>query len=405
MTNRIARKQWGASTECIWGGEPEHKPLGATMMPIFQGATFAYETLEEWRAVGAGEQSGHIYNRNTNPTVAVFEQKVAALEGAQAATSFSSGMAAISNTLFALLKSGSRVVTVRDIYGGSNLVFSEFLPRFGVDVVFCDTDDEAAIRKAIAAGCDLLYLETPTNPTLKVLDIQALTSLAHDAGAVVVVDNSLAGPLNQRPLQLGADIVVYSAAKSLGGHADVMGGVMCGDRQRVEQVFHFREINGACLEPMSAYLLMRGMQTLELRNSRQNDSAMRIAGFLESHPLVERVFYPGLACHPGAAIALRQMSGFGGVLSFSLLGGYESVRIVLESLQLAHLAASFGSVSTHAGAPCTTSHIEMSAAERTAAGIPESLIRYSVGIEDVTDLIEDLAMALDRVSAAIPKSA
>ena len=384
----------GASTRAIWGGEPVRSPEGATVAPIFHGVTYAFDVLEQWRAVALGEQPGHIYSRNTNPTVELFEDKVAALEGAEAATSFATGMAAISNTLFTFLSPGDRVVSIKDTYGGTNKIFIEFLPRFGIEVCLCDTQDHEQIEAEIGKGCKLLYLETPTNPTLKVIDIKRLARAAHAADALVVVDSTFATPINQNPLALGADLVLHSATKFLGGHSDAMGGVICGGRDHVRQVFHFREINGASLDPMSAFLLSRGLRTLELRIERQNRSAMTVAEFLRDHPAVESVFYPGLSDHPGHDIAAGQMRGFGGVLSFSMHGGFQAMEKVVTSLKLAHRAASLGSVGTLAGPPATTSHVELSAEERADAGIPEGLVRYSVGIENVEDLLADLDQAL-----------
>jgi cystathionine gamma-synthase len=399
MPNNSSESAWGPSTKCVWGGETKHGPEGATVMPVFHGVTFGYDSVDEWEAVATGQKPGHIYSRNTNPTVEAFEKKMCALEGADAATSFATGMAAISNTLFTLLAPGKRVVSIKDTYGGTNRLFIEFLPKFGVQVSLCETHDHDAIEREIEGGCDVLYLETPTNPTLKVLDIQRLARKAHDVGATVVVDNTFATPINQRPLELGADLVVYSATKFLNGHSDAMGGVLLGDEKRVRSVFQFREINGATLDPMSAYLLSRGLKTLELRVLRQNENAMKIARFLSEHPRVNEVFYPGLENHRHHDVAKRQMKGFGGVLAFSLEGGFESVRQLLDSLRLVHLAASLGSVGTLAGPPRTTSHVELSLAERAAAGIPESLVRYSVGIENVDDLIADLRAGLAQVTS------
>ena len=229
---------WGPSTRCVWGGEDESLPHGVTVTPVYHGVTFAHDDLDEWQAVGAGKKPGHVYSRNTNPTVEAFERKVRVLEGADAATSFATGMAAISNTLFALLSPGDRVVSIKDTYGGTNKLFVEFLPRFGIDVTLCETADHEAIEVEIDRGCRLLYLESPTNPTLKVLDIARLANRARTAGATVVVDNTFATPINQRPLDLGADLVVHSATKFLGGHSDAMGGVVCGDSDRIRSIFH-----------------------------------------------------------------------------------------------------------------------------------------------------------------------
>ncbi len=388
---------WGPSTRSVWGGEPTAPPEGATVAPVFHGVTFGYDDLEAWRAAGAGEGPGYIYSRNRNPTVELFEGKVRALEEGEAATSFATGMAAVSNTLFALLSPGDRVVSIRDTYGGTGKIFTEFLPRFGIEAVLCATDDHDAVEEAVGGGCRILYLESPTNPTLQVLDLARLAGAARDVGATVVVDNTFATPINQRPLALGADLVVHSATKFLGGHSDAMGGVVVGARALVERIFHFREINGASLDANSAFLLARGLRTLELRIERHNANAQAVAEFLTGHPAVDDVFYPGLAGHPGHEVARRQMKGFGGVLSLSLAGGSESVERFLGALRLAHRAASLGSVATLVGPPATTSHVELTETERAEAGIPESLIRYSVGIENAEDLIEDLRQALDGI--------
>jgi cystathionine gamma-synthase len=344
--------------------------------------------------VAQGRRKGHIYSRNTNPTVQAFEEKIRCLEGAEAATSFASGMAAISNLFFTLLAPGKRVVSIKDSYGGTSKIFLEFLPRYGIEVSLCATSDHAQIEAEIAAGCHLLYLESPTNPTLKVVDLERLSAAAHRAGALVAVDNTFATPVNQRPLELGADLVVHSATKFLGGHADALGGVVCGQKGWVDQIYHFREITGATLDPMAAYLLLRGMKTLHLRVRHQNESALKIARFLQSQPQVEQVFYPGLEGHENHSIASRQMRGFGGVLSFILKGGFEAVKRFLPRLRYAHLAANLGAVETVAGPPATTSHVECTAEERAALGIPEGLIRYSVGIEETEDLLGDLEGAL-----------
>lgn len=382
-------------TRAVWAGEEAHDFWQrATQVPVVHSVSFGYPDVDEWLEVALGQADGHIYGRNTNPTVAVFEEKVRQLEHAEAATSFATGMAAISNTLFTLLSPGDRVVSVKDTYGGTNRIFSEFLPRFNISTTLCDTTDFDAIEAEIARGCQVVYLETMTNPTLKVLDIERLAAAAHRVGALVIVDNTFATPINCHPLLLGADIVLHSATKFLGGHADALGGVICGSTALVRRVYHFREINGATLDPMAAYLLLRGMKTLHLRIRQQNENALRIAQFLEGHPSVKQVFYPGLPSNEGHSIAARQLRGFGGVLSFTLHGDFATVRQFLPHLRYAHLAANLGAVETVAGPPATTSHVECTLEERAAMGIPETLIRYSVGIEDADDLIGDLQQAL-----------
>lgn len=384
-------------TLAVWAGEDgmtESEHLG-TQVPIVQSVAFGYKDIQHWQEVAQGKKPGHIYSRNTNPTVAAFEDKIRQLEGAETAISFATGMAAISNSLFALLSPGDRVVSVDDTYGGTRKLFLEFLPRFQIDVQLVATDDPTAIETAIADGCNLLYLETPTNPTLKILDLHRLLKAGRDAGAVTVVDNTFATPINQNPLNVGADLVIHSATKFLGGHADALGGVVCGTTNLTDQIYHYREITGAALDPMAAYLLLRGMKTLHLRIERQNSSALAIARFLQGHPHVSAVHYPGLESHPEHAIARKQMRGFGGILSFELSGGVKAMRRMLPRLRYAHLAANLGSVETVAGPPSTTSHVELSAEERADAGIPEGLVRYSVGIENPEDLIADLEQALD----------
>ncbi len=384
-----------AATKAIWAGEDESLVMGATQVPIVYSAAYGYADVDEWLDVALGRKPGHIYSRNTNPTVHAFEEKVRIMEGAEAATSFSTGMAAISNTLFTLLAPGERVVSVKDTYGGTNKIFTEFLPRLNVDVTLCDTTDHEQIEAAIAKGCKVLYLETPTNPTLKVIDIARLAAAGHKVGAIVVADNTFATPINQNPLALGADLVLHSATKFLGGHADALGGIICGKPELVEKIYHYREITGATLDPMAAYMLLRGMKTLYLRIRQQNESALKIARWLIEQPAIAGVNYPGLETHVHHDVAKRQMRGYGGVLSFMLRGGFESVKRVLPQLRFAHRAANLGAVETVAGPPATTSHVECTAAEREAMGIPEGLIRYSVGIEDPDDLIADLAQAFE----------
>ncbi len=385
----------GKGTLSVWGGEEGLSWQGAIQVPVVHSVTFGFDDLDTWMEVGAGRAKGHIYSRNTNPTVEVFERKMAVLEGAEAATSFATGMAGISNTLFALLAPGKRVVSIRDTYGGTSRLFLEFLPKYGIKVELCDTHDHEGLESAIADGCDLLYLESPTNPTMKILDLKRLIDAGHRVGAMVVVDNTFATPINQQPLSLGADLVLHSATKFIGGHSDAMGGIVCGSKDLIRTIFRFREINGATLAPPVAHLLIRGLKTLELRVLRQNENALGLARFLLAHPGVDQVFHPGLEDDPGHAIAAKQMSGFGGMVSFSLPGGFSEVKTFIEKLRYAHRAASLGSVGTLIGPPAVTSHVELTPDDRAKLGIPETLIRCSVGIENLADLIADFTQALD----------
>ena len=384
-------------TAAVWAGEDQDFYNGAITSPIVNSVAFAYKDLDEWHNVSLGNEPGYIYSRNTNPTVHVLEEKIRILEEAEAATSFATGMGAISNTLFTFLTPGKRVVSIKDTYGGTSKIFLDFLPAYNVHVTLCDTTNHEEIEREIAKGCDLVYLETPTNPTLKIIDLKRLAAAAKKAGAIVVVDNTFASPVNQNPLKLGADLVLHSATKFLCGHSDAMGGVLAGRKDLVQKVYQFREINGASLQAGPAYLIARGMKTLELRIERQNASALKIAQYLKGHSKVKEVFYPGLETHPGHAIAKDQMSGFGGILSFALDGDYSLVKKLLPELQLVHLAASLGSVGTLAGPPRTTSHVELTEAQRALLGIPEALIRYSVGIENVEDLLNDLEQGLAKL--------
>jgi cystathionine gamma-synthase len=381
-------------TLAVWAAESGPFPYGAAVVPIVQAATFAYEDLDTWQSVALGKRAGHIYSRNSNPTLDVLEKKIVVLDGTESAAGFSTGMAAISSMLFALLSPGDRVVSIRDSYGGTNVLFEDFLPRFAIATRLCDTTDMEAIESEVARGCQLLYLETPTNPTLKIVDIERLSRAAHRHGAIVVTDNTFATPINQRPAALGSDLIIYSATKFLAGHSDVLGGLVSGRADLVQKIHHFREIAGATLHAEAAYAILRGMKTLAIRIARHNANAQAIAEHLMRHPKVERVYYPGLPDHPGHAIARSQMQGYGGVLSFVPRGGFAVLRIVLDRLRLAQRAAHLGGVATTAGPPSVTSHVELTAEERARAGIPETLIRYSVGIEDAGDLIADLDRAL-----------
>ena len=385
----------GPSTRCVHCGRAVDPKTHAMNMPIYENAAFAYEELGTWKEVALGSKPGDIYSRNSNPTVRAFNEKMAALEGAEAATDFSTGMAAINSTLFALLSPGQRAVTIKDAYGATYLHFKEILPRFGVHCQICETDNEEAILAAVGSGCDLLYLESPTNPLLRVVDLEKLFAAAHRVGAVTVTDNTFATPLNQHPLALGSDLVIHSATKFIGGHNDLTAGVVCGKAGLVKKIYRYRELTGPSLDPHRASLLLRSLKTLAIRVERQNKNALAVARFLQDHPKVLRVYYPGLETHTRHTVARKQMpGGYGGVLSFEVEGGLEAVAAILPRLRYAYLAANLGQVDTVVGPPSTTSHVECTEEERRAAGIPEGLIRYSAGIEDTQDLIDDLSQAL-----------
>jgi cystathionine gamma-synthase len=387
----------GLGTRVVWGGEQVQHPYNATQTPIVVSAAYGYQDIDEWYDVALGKEPGFIYSRMSNPTVSVLEDKLCELESAESAVAFSTGMAAISGVLHTFLSCGQRVVSTRDSYGGTNKIFEEFLPRMGVEVTLCDTLDTESIEYEIAKGCNVLYLETPTNPTLKVLDIRRLVTAAKRVGALVIADNTFATPLNQNPLALGVDVVVHSATKFLSGHGDVLGGMVCGSEDLMSQVRHYREINGASLDPFSAYLIIRGIKTLALRLRQQQVSAQALAEYLCTEPLVESVNYPGLPQHRGHVIARSQMRGFGAIVSFVLVGGMDTVTRLLPLLKYAHRAGNLGAVETIYGPARTTSHVENTLEEREALGISEGLVRVSVGIEDTADLLADLKQAFELV--------
>lgn len=386
-------KKTKSYTKTVWAGETDLFPYGSTQPPLINSVAFQYKNLEEWVAVAEGKKSGHIYGRNTNPTVNIFEKKMAILEGAERGIAFSSGMAAISNVFFALLKPGDRIVIGKDTYGGTSKLLLDFLPKFKIDVVFCDTTDLKSFENEISKKCQILYLETPTNPTLKIQDITKLSRSAKKCGALVVVDNTLATPINQNPLKIGADIVLHSATKFLCGHSDALGGVVCTKNDLANRIYHFREINGACLDPYPAFLINRGIKTLGVRVDRHNNNALELARWLQNHKKIENVFYPGIKSHEGFITASKQMRGYGGVLSFSIKDT-DKIASFLSSLQFSHNAAHLGSVDTIVGPPNTTSHVENSPDERKSLGIPENLIRCSVGIEHIDDIKRDFDKAL-----------
>ena len=393
MKKDISWNKIKTETKAIWAGETEPFPFNATQAPTVNSVAFNYDDMDEWINVAKGSKKGHIYGRNTNPTVEILERKIAILEKAESATAFSSGMAAISNTLFALLKPKDRVIVGKDTYGGTSKIFMDYLPKFDIDVQFCDTTNTEEFKAEINKKCSLLYLETPTNPTLKLQNIQKLSIVAKKSQSLVVVDNTLSTPINQNPLELGADIVLHSATKFLCGHSDALGGLACGNKEIIEKIFHFREINGACLDPHPAYLILRGMKTLALRMNKHNENALELAQWLSKHDMIEKVFYPGLDTHEGSEIAQQQMKGYGGVLSFSIKDE-KKIPNFISNLTFAHAAAHLGSLDTIVGPPKTTSHVENSAEERIQLGIPNNLIRCSVGIEHIDDIKNDFDQAL-----------
>jgi len=388
-------KQWGFTTKAIHGGKmlDAHK---AVAPPIYQTATFYYDTAEEGARLGQEIPPGYIYTRWANPTTRALEEKVALLEGGEEGLATSSGMGAVSAAVLTAVKPGDHAVAPSAIYQATYQLFADILPSYGVQTTLIPDSSTDAYERALRPNTKLLFVETPNNPMLGITEIEAVAALAHTRGAAAIADNTWATPYNQTPLTLGADVVVHSATKYLGGHHDVTAGVIVGRAEFIKRAKRQVRIFGATADPFGAWLVIRGLATLALRVERQNASARRVAEFLAGHPKVAKVYYPGLAAHPGHAVARRQMRGFGGMLSFEIKGGYEAGVRAFEALQVCKRATSLGGISTLVSHPAGISSVQMPKDVREAAGIAEGLIRVSVGIEDADDLLTDFEQALRR---------
>ena len=393
----MGASELGFSTRAIHGGKiPDANK--SVVAPIYQTATFRYDTVEEGARLGAETGPGYFYTRWGNPTTDLFEQKMALLEGGEAALATSSGMAAISTAVMSLLRAGDHVVAPKAVYQATFGLFDSVLPGYGVEATFLDDPDVGAYERALRPNTRLLYIETPNNPLLGVVDIAGVVALARARGARTVADNTFATPYNQTPLALGVDLVCHSATKYLGGHHDVTAGVIVGSRDLVRGCVKTMRIFGGVIDPFAAYLLVRGLMTLGLRMERHNASALALARHLADHPKVARVHYPGLPGHPRHAVAARQMTrGFGGMLSLEVRGDVAAGARCVEALRVAKLAVSLGGVSTLVTHPASTTSVNMPREVRLAAGIADGLIRVSVGVEDLADLIADVDQALARV--------
>ena len=376
----------GFATRAIHAGQPPDEATGAVVVPIYQTSTFAQAAV--------GKHRGYEYSRTGNPTRAALEQCIAALEGGKHGLAFGSGMAAEA-TIMQVLNPGDHTVAVDDLYGGTYRLFRRVLEPMGLSFSFVDGSDLKAVEKALTERTRLVWLESPTNPLLKLVDIQAVSALAHARQAVVVVDNTFMSPYFQRPLSLGADIVVHSATKYLGGHSDLIGGTLVVNREDLfEQLAFLQNAIGGIPGPMDAWLVLRGLKTLAIRMREHDRNARHVAAFLVEHKKVERVFYPGLPNHPQRELAARQMSGFGGMISFEVKGGLASAQRVVERTRLFTLAESLGGVESLIELPAAMTHASIPTETRRVHGVADGLVRISVGIEDVADLISDLDRAL-----------
>ena len=391
----MKKHKFRQETEAVRGGTDLSKKNGPLATPIYQTSTFEVTDMaEQVRAT----PTDRFYTRNGNATNTVAENAIAELEGTDAALLFSSGMAAITTSILALVKAGDHIVAQRDIYGGVIKFLSQWLPKLGVETTFVDTNDIQQHERAIRPNTKLLHIESPTNPTVRVVDLEKIAVLARKHRLITTIDSTFATPINCRPAEWGIDLVLHSGTKYFGGHSDIMCGVAAGRRDLIEQVHHARTTLGGCMDPHAAFLLLRGIKTLAVRVERQNESALRIAEFLSSHPKVARVHYPMLKAHPDHAIARKQMTGAGGVLSFEVEGSGADACRVAEALNLFTLAPSLGGVDSLVTIPVLTSHYLIDPAMLQKMGVTEQMIRLSVGLEHVEDLMADLEKGLNQLS-------
>ena len=380
--------QWGMGTLAIHGGQQVDPTTGAVMPPIYATSTYAQSS--------PGEHQGFEYSRTHNPTRFAYERCIAALEGGSRGYAFASGMAATSTAL-ELLNSGDHVIAVDDLYGGSYRLFERVRTRSaGLSFSFVDMSDLSAIKAAIKPNTRMMWIETPTNPLLKIIDLQAVIDIAKQHGLIVVVDNTFASPINQQPLKFGADIVMHSATKYLNGHSDMVGGILVSraDKELEEQLAFLQNSIGAVQGPFDSFLALRGLKTLHLRMKAHNENAQAIAEYLQQHSAVEKVIYPGLKDHPQHALAAKQMKGYGGIVSVYVKGGLDATRRFCERLQLFTLAESLGGVESLANHPAIMTHASIPEARRNELGITDNLVRLSVGIEDIDNLKDDVKSAL-----------
>jgi cystathionine gamma-synthase len=392
----MKRKSHHAETKAVRGAANLDKKNGPLATPIYQTSTFEVTDNDEQLQA---THTDHFYTRYGNPTNSVAEKTIAALEGVDAALTFASGMGAITTTLMALLKSGDHVVAQRDIYGGVKKFLSQWLPKMGIETTFVDTTDYGQHARAIRPTTKLIYLESPTNPTLRVVDFKKVAALAKQHKLLSLIDSTFGTPINQRPAEFGIDLIMHSGTKYLAGHTDLICGVVAGRHELLERIWETRTTLGNCMDPHASWMLVRGIKTLAVRVARQNENAQRVAEFLAEHASVRSVQYPFLKSHPEFAVAREQMSGGGGMVSFEVEGRGEDARKVSEAMRLFTLAPSLGGVESLVSIPVLTSHAMIPEADRAKMGVTEQMIRLSVGIENADDLIADLEHALQVVAA------
>ena len=397
----MKKKSCGFGTKAIHAGNVRDTQYGALSMPIYQTSTFVFDSCEQGGRRFAGEEGGYIYTRLGNPTVSVLESKVAALEGGEACVASGSGMGAISSCLWTIAGAGKHILADGTLYGCTFALLSHGMTRYGVEVDFVDSTDLEAVKAHLKPNTAAVYLETPANPNLKITDIAAVAKIAHayNKDIKVVCDNTFASPALQNPIALGADVVVHSATKYLNGHGDVIAGFVVGKADFISEVrmFGLKDMTGAVLDPFAAFLILRGLKTLELRMKRHCESAEKIAKYLAKHSAVEKVYYPGLKDHPGHKIAAKQMKDFGGMISFEVKGGKDAGVKLVDSLKLITVAVSLGDAESLIEHPASMTHSTYTPEELAESGIAPGLIRLSVGLENVEDIIADLDQALAKL--------
>jgi len=386
----------GDSTRSVHEAEPYDEETGSLTIPIYETSTFGFGKAEKVPKAVAG-QGGYVYSRWDNPTVVRLEEKLAAFEHGGDGAAFSSGMAAISTAVFSFLKKGAHVLGIKDLYGGTYALLRDILPELGLDTTLVESSDFGALERGLKKNTRIVYIESPTNPTMKLVDIRKAAKLAHSNGGLLMVDNTFASPINQNPIDFGADVVLHSVTKYINGHADLIAGAAVASKENAHRIKMMRRDFGGTLDPIPAWLILRGMKTMAMRVRQQNATAMVLAEFLSTHKKVEVVHYPGLKTHPQHQLAKKQMKGFGGMLSFVIKGTTKDAMKFTESVKIATLAASLGGVETLVSQPYNMTHTQMSAKERAETGLPETLVRVSVGIEDADDLVSDFRRGLAAV--------
>jgi len=386
------------ATLCVHGSGGVDRLTGAVSIPIYQSSTFAFPSARAGAEIFAGQREGYIYTRIGNPTVEAFEREMAFLEGGEAACATASGMAATTTAVLTVVRTGENIVASDTLYGGTHQLFRETMKRLGIEVRDVEASHLPNIEAAMDEKTRIVFIETPSNPTLKLIDIAGAAKIAHRHGALLMVDNTFATPYFQRPLALGADVVIHSATKYIGGHGDTIGGVIVGPKDFIKRAKGevLRDLGG-CLSPFNAWLFVRGLKTLPVRMERHQFNAMRIAQYLSFHPKVARVWYPGLRIHPQHELARKQMTGFGGMVSFELKGGRAAGEKLMDSVKLMTLAVSLGDCDTLIEHPASMTHSTYKEEDLLACGITPGLVRLSVGIEAVEDLINDLSQALKKI--------